>query len=120
MNQSLTVPDIWGPPVIPARTRNPDLLDHPSLPLKMNVHDAQDYNLYWKDRRAGFVDRWQSPDEPPRWEIYLTLQHPDGSPCAFEATATSVAEAINMLRDFQSTENGEPMPQERVEALTDG
>ena len=107
--------DVWGPPL--KQAANPDILEHPHLPLKMNSYQGDDYNLYWKDRRAGFVDRREDPDGNLHWEIHLALQHPDGSEYELNAIADSPAEAMTHLREYTPRDHHIPMMSYRTMAL---
>ena len=108
--------DVWGPPL--KQAANPDILEHPHLPLKMNSYQGDDYNLYWKDRRAGFVDRREGPDGNPHWEIHMALQHPDGTVCDLNAVAQSPQEAIEILREYTPRKKSVPMLPFRFMALS--
>ena len=85
------------------------MIDHPHLPLTMTAHRDEDYNLHWKGRRAGFVDRRQEPDGSVRWEIYLGLKHPDGAHYDLNDVAASPQEAAQHLRDHTPRERVVPV-----------
>ena len=77
---------------------NPDLIEHPSQPLKMNRYDREEYNLYWKNTRAGFLYR---SAEPNSWTCYLAVQNEAGDTFHYNNTFESVEQAVQELRVLQ-------------------
>ena len=80
-------------------TGNPDLLQHPNQPLKMNRYDGEDYNLYWLNNRAGWLDH--NP-QTHTWTCHLAVTDAAGNTLQYyDNTFSSVAQAIQELRNWQ-------------------
>ena len=100
-------------------TKNPDLIQHPNLPMKMNRYDRQDFNVYWQGVRAGYMDQRQSPEGSSEtyWDFMIALEHPDGSVIQNMAWFRSVEDALEQLRKWTPVQDGVEMDMGRAQEL---